>query len=193
MRALSSFLLVSALLALSACGGGSGGNPPGPTPASRLVYTDPVDPSAYRWLKDASLSTNTHLVLYLAAPTGASLHGVGFHVTVDNAKASWSKVDAADATFVQNAAFTLGTGPQALAAKVTGATLQAGVYQKATSTAPVLSTGQPLARIAVDLATGTLPGSVSLQQVSGKGLVLLSGSPAAPGNLSMAFGALQAQ
>lgn len=193
MRALNSFLLATAMLALFACGGGSGGNPPGPTPASRLVYTDPTDAASYRWLKDDALSTNTHLVLYLAAPAGVNLHGVGFHVTVDSAKATWAKVASSDPTYIQNGAFVLGTGTQALVAKVTGATLQGGIYQKAVGTAPLLSTGQPLARIAVDLATGTLPGSVSLQQVSGKGLVLLSGSTTTPGNLRMIFGALQAQ
>jgi len=41
--------------------------PTRPTPASRLVYADPADANAYRWLKDTSLSTPTHLVLYLAA------------------------------------------------------------------------------------------------------------------------------
>lgn len=194
MRVLKSCLLATTLMALSACGGGGGGNPPGPTPASHLVYTDPSDANTYRWLKDASLSTNTHLVLYLAAPAGANLQGVGFHLTVvDATKASWAKVAPADTAFVQNAAFTLGTGTQALAAKVTGATLQGGVYQKAVNTAPVVSTGQPLVRIAVDLSSGTLPGPITIQQVTGKGLVLLSGSAATPGNLTMVLGTLQAQ
>lgn len=193
MRVLNQSLFVAALFVLVACGGGGGGNPPGPTPASRLVYTDPANPNTYRWLKDASLSTHTHLVLYLAAPAGVNLHGVGFHLSVDSAKASWAKVASSDSSYVQNGAFVLGTGTQALAAKVTGATLQGGLYQKAVGTTPVVSTGQPLARIAVDLAAGTLPGSVSLQQVSGKSLVLLSGSTVTPGNLSLVFGTLQAQ
>jgi len=194
MRLLNQCLLVATVLALTACGGGGGGDtPPAPTQASRLMYTDPSDAKAYRWMKDATLSTNTHLVLYLVAPSGVNLHGVGFHLTVDGSKATWAKVVVTDSTYLQNAAFNLGTGPQALVAKVTGSTLQGGIYQKPVGTVPVVSTGQPLIRIAVDLAPATSPGPVTFQQLPGKGMALIAGSSVSPGNITVVLGALQAQ
>lgn len=194
MRTLKALLAASMLLTLIACGGGGGGGGSStPTPATRLVYTDPTDATAYRWVRDAGLSTNTHLVLDLVAPVGVNLHGIGFHATVDATRAGWSKVASGDATWIQNAAFSLGSGTQALAAKVSGNALQAGVYQKAVSTTPVASSGQPLVRVALDLTTGATPGTISLQQTSGKALALVAGTTVAAGNVTTAFGSLQAQ
>ena len=195
MRIIKQVFAISSLLALAACagGGGNGGGTPLPSSATRLVYANPTDDSAYRWLADSSLSTNTHLVLYLAAPAGVNLHGVGFHLTVDATKAAWIKVSSADPTYLQNAAFNLGSGPQALSAKVSGATLQGGVFQKAARSTPVASTGQPLIRIALDLAAGATPGTVSIQQIPAKALALIAGTTAAPGNITTVVGGLQAQ
>lgn len=141
------------LCLLAACGGGSGG---GSSP--RLVYTDPAG-SGFRLVRNAALSTGTHLVLDLQGPAGTSGRGVDFTVTVGPGPA-WAKVAPDDGHFLQNNLFNLGTGVQALVSVVRDRTLVAGAFQKGPGNAVAFT--QPLARIALDSGAAA-PGPVALQ------------------------------
>ncbi len=182
---------------LSACSGGGGGAdnkpPPPPPTASSLIYTNPTS-GAYQLVRDTTKSTATHLVLDLVGPSGTSGRGVGFYLNADTSRVTWTKVDSTDAELVQNGAFVLGSGVQALTAKVSGNELQAGAYQKGT-TAPAVAFGSSvvLARIALDLKSGITPGTVTFSAVTNKAMLLPDTDAAAPGNISVTVGSIAAQ
>jgi len=181
------YVSLSALLGIAAlvgCGGGGGGSaPPPPAAVSTLVYTAPTSVGAaeFQWVKNATKSTASHLVLDLIGPTGVSGRGVGFYLSADTTKVTWSKVDSTDAELVRNEAFSLGSGSPLVKAKATGDQLQAGVYQKDGSTAAkAFSASTVLVSVALDLKTGAATGAVTLSSVANKSLLLpATGDPTA--------------
>lgn len=149
------------LALLIACGGGGGSTPPPPPAptATSLVYTDPTS-GTYQLKKNTTLSTATHLVLDVVgsgAPSGAAF---AFTLSTDATRSTWAKVDAADSQQIQNGTvLSLGTGSQAIKAKVTAGTLQGVVGQKGTGASVALN--GVLARVALDLRTGAPLGAAS--------------------------------
>jgi hypothetical protein len=156
----------SALLLLSACGGGGGGSstPSGPTYATKLVYTNPSS-GAYQLVSDPASSGGT-LVLDLVSTTGAPVSGVSFSFSADSAKAVWPASGA-----VQNGAFDLGTGAQALVSKVSGTELQGAVSQKGTASPITPTSTTVLAKITLTLKPHVGLGTVTFTD-SGKGAFL---------------------
>lgn len=145
--------------------------------AGTLAYTDPAA-GTYRLVRNATLSTTTHLVLDLLGPVGTSGRGVGFYLSADTTKVNWVKVSGADAELVQNGAFTLGAGTQLLKAKATGDVLQAGVYQKGSAVPAVAFTATgALARVALDLKGNPALGAITFSAVAPKAVVLPDTGP----------------
>ena len=160
-----------------ACGGGT----KEPAKAASLVYTNPTDAGSWR-LVQASSSSTTHLVLDLLAPTGASGQGVTLVLTTDPAKATWSPI-AAGAFAVQKAY------PSTLVqiATLKGADLRLLMTQAAGT--PVAYGSAPVLSVALDLTTGTMPGSVTVSAAQGGHL----GSGPVPVPITVAIGGLLAQ
>lgn len=181
------YVSLSALLGIAAlvgCGGGGGGSaPPPPAAVSTLVYTAPTSVGAaeFQWVKNATKSTASHLVLDLIGPTGVSGRGVGFYLSADANKVTWSKVDPTDAELVRNEAFTLGSGSLLLKAKFAGDQLQAGVYQKdPAAAAKPFGASTVLVSVALDMKPGAATGPVTLSTVPNKSLLLpATGDPTA--------------
>lgn len=152
------------LMGFLACSGGGGGGstPPPPPPktiADRLDYTNPTS-GTYTLVKDATLSTSTHLVLNLMGPVGTQGTGVGFYLSADSSKVTWSKPSGSDAILAHNGAFDLGTTPQFAVAKNSGDQLQVGFYQKgATKPAVTFTASTVLASVALDLKSNVTVGS----------------------------------
>ena len=162
-----------------------------PAPATTLGYTDPAS-GTYQLKKNTTLSTASHLVLDLVGPAGTNGAGVSVSFTADAAKVSWVNVATGDAanTFVQNgSAFTLGTAPQILKAKVAGGTIQATVAQKGTGSPVALNA--PLLRLALDLKAGIAPGAITLTADAAK-CQLLDGAGTIAG-ITVTVGTLSAQ
>jgi len=185
-----------AIAGLLACGGGGGGggtnnNPPPKTVADRLDYTNPT--GTYTLVKDTGLSTSSHLVLNLMGPAGTSATGVGFILTADSTKVTWSKPASSDTVLAHSGLFDLGTvSPQLVVGKATGDQLQVAFYQKGTTKPAVTFTASSiLASVALDLKANIAVGStVTLSAVSGKSLLAQgSGTPTA---ISIATGTITA-
>jgi hypothetical protein len=169
---------------LAACGGGGGGSTSTPT-ATSLSYTDPSS-GGYRLVRDAS-STATHLVLDLVGPDSTSLSGIGFHLTVDPAKATWGTVGSG---WVSTSVFT----NPVVKAQVQGGALQAGVYQLG-STSPVTATSSAaLGTVALDLNSAAKPPAGSaVALTAGKALILEPpGSSGATTAITITVGSLVA-
>jgi hypothetical protein len=66
-----------------------------------LSYIDPTN-GTYRWIKNISLSTSSHLVLDLVTTDTQLISGIAFTMSIDTTKALWSKVNTLDAYCVQN-------------------------------------------------------------------------------------------
>jgi hypothetical protein len=182
------------LAGLVACSGSNTTTTPPPPPpktiADRLEYTNPTS-GTYTLVKDATLSTSTHLVLNLLGPVGTQGSGVGFFLSADSSKVTWAKVSSSDTEFVKNGAFTLGSGVQLLKSKVTADQLQAGVFQKGSTPAITFTATGVLASIALDLKPNMVPlGAVTFTAVNGKA-VLTNGS-AAPAPIAISYGSLSA-
>jgi len=152
-------VLCGPILVLLACGGGSSG--PAPR-ATALDYQDPP-PGGYRFIKHPSLSTSTHLVLDLVGPeSGAAARGAAVVLQAGGSGVSWAPVAGAGSPAVQpGAVFNLGGPPQFVLAKVTGGTLQAGLFQKGPGVPPAAFGADILFSVALDLGDGT-PGTVAL-------------------------------
>jgi hypothetical protein len=159
--------------------------------ASALAYTDPAS-GTYRLVKNTALSTATHLVLDLLGPAGTQGRGVGFYLTADTTKVTWTKVASSDADLVQNGAFSLGSAPQLLKAKATGDELQAGVYQKGGGVPAVTFTATgALARVALDLKGNPALGTVTFTAPTNKAVVLPASG--AQTTIQVSVGTLSAQ
>ena len=182
-----------ALASLVACSGGGGDNPPPPPPpktiADRLDYTNPTS-GTYTLVKDAA-STPTHLVLNLMGPVGTQGTGVGFYLSADTSKVTWSKPAGSDSILARNGVFDLGTSPQLAVAKANGDQIQVGFYQKGTTKPAVTFTAMSiLASVALDLKSNVPLGAVAFSAVSNKA-VLTNGS-AAPAAIVLSTGTLSA-
>lgn len=189
--ALSSLVLVT-LVACSGSNNNTTTNPPPPkTIADRLDYTNPTS-GTYTLVKDTTLSTPTHLVLNLLGPAGTQGSGVGFFLSADNAKVTWSKVSSSDTESVKNGAFNLGSGTQLLKSRISGSQLEAGVFQKGNTVPAVTFTATGvLASVALDLKPNVVPlGAVTFSAINGKA-VLTNGS-AAPAPIVISYGSLSA-
>jgi len=130
------------------------------------IADKPVPAGTYALVKNTSKSTATHLVLDLVGPAG-SVSGVGFHLSADQTKVTWTTVDSGDPEKVKSSTFS----NTLVKSKVTGDTLQAGVYQKGTTAAVAATTSTVLASVALDLK-GSIPvnSTVSFSAVAGKAL-----------------------
>lgn len=157
-----------------------------PPPATTLSYTDPTS-GTYQVQRNAGLSTGTHLVLDVVgsgAPNGA---GLAFTLTADATRLTFTKVNGADAQYIQNGAvLNLGSAPLGIRGKVSGNTLTAGLGQKGTGSSVALN--GVLARFAVDLAAGAPQGTASLGQTKAK--VLQSDGTLA--DITLTFGTVTA-
>lgn len=132
--------------------------------ASRsLTYTDPTA-GTYRFVRNASLSTSTHLVLDLVTTDTQLVSGIGFSLTYDATKLTATKVNSTDAYEIQNGPlFNLGTGTPVLYAKLmaTNTNVATFTYALAQKGATGLSMGSAvLLRIAFDPYTGTGLGTI---------------------------------
>lgn len=184
-----------ALAGLMACSGGGNNNPPVTPPpaktiADRLDYVNPAS-GTYTLVRDAS-STSTHLVLNLMGPAGAQGTGVGFYLSADSGKVTWSKPSGSDSILAHNGIFDLGASPQLAIAKATGDQIQVGFYQKGTTKPAVTFTASTvLASVAVDLKPNVVPlGAVAFSAIANKA-VLTNGS-AAPAPIVISVGTLTA-
>jgi len=179
MRPLLGTILLT--LALSCGGGGSsvGSGPPDPY-ATRLVYTDPADPAAWRLTQDPA-SSPAHLVLDLMAPAGASGQGVTLVLTTDASKASWHAFS--PGVYLQALAYP---SPAVQVASVLGPDLRIVAAQA--PGAPVTYSA-PVLKVELDLGATTLPGAVALAATLGGHL----GAAAPPDAITIQTGALQAQ
>jgi hypothetical protein len=171
LRITQSTLAALGLVSILACSSG-GGTPQTPpkTIADTLTYTNPTT-GAYKLVQDTAASTKTHLVLDVVGTAGSG-HGVSMIFTLAGTGASWSKVASTDAAYVQNVAFSLGTGTQMLVGKTSGTTLQIGAFQKRNSATAVSFNGT-LAKIAIDLGSGT-PVNTAITITPTKGSALMA-------------------
>jgi hypothetical protein len=149
--------------------------------ASALIYTDPSDPTAWRLVRD-SVSTSTHLVLDLLAPTGMFGQGLTLILTTDTVETSWSYVSGT--SFMAQNAY-----PNAMVsiAKVMGPDLRIVIGQAAGT--PVTYGSSPILTVALDLIPGAKPESVVLSVSQGGHL----GSAPNPVPINIEIGSLQAQ
>ena len=184
-----------ALASLVACSGGGSGStttpPPAKTIADRLDYTNPSG-GTYTLMKNTTLSTSTHLVLDLMGPVGTQGTGVGFYLSADTTKLTWSKPAGSESILARNGVFDLGTAPQLATAKTSGDQLQVGFYQKGTTKPAVTFTATSvLASVALDLKSNVSVGAGgNLTAIAGKA-VLTQGS-GAPVNITITPGIVTA-
>ena len=133
-----------------------------------LSYQDPPATGCdFRFIRNAALSTPTHLVLDLVS-TGRrdSSTGLAFTLSIEATNiVSWSKVEPSDSMMVQNGTvFNLGTGPIGLKTTLENAQLKAVLAQKGLGSPHALDPGT-LVRIALDANPAARPGVVTLNTV----------------------------
>lgn len=178
------------LLALAACSGGGGGNSQPPVPpktiADTLTYTAPSG-TGLLLLRDAS-STSTRLVLNVVGPASTALSGVGFQLTADQTKVTWANLgsDKVSSTFFSNTI---------VKTKLSGDTLQAGVFQKGTTAPVTTGSASVLAQVALDLKSGLAVGTtITLSAPAGKSAIMNpSTNPTVTTPLTLNVGTLKAE
>lgn len=191
LRPLNILLAALALIPPLACGGGSGGSgsaSPVKTIADTLTYTNPSS-GTYRLVRNPAKSTASHLVLDLLGPAG-EVSGVGFYLTADQTKVAWSPVDAGDQEKAKSPVFS----STLVKSKVSGDSLQAGIYQKGTTAAVSATASTVLASVALDLKANVpiaTPASIALS--AGKALILHGpAEPTATAPITISVGVLAA-
>jgi hypothetical protein len=176
MHRSQALLLVLALALLLACGGGSNNPPANPaaTVATSLAYTNPG--GSYQLVRNTTLSTATHLVLDLTGPAApVPARGFGLVLTLGSStKAAWVPVTAGGSNYLaEGAVFALGSAPRAIVGRTLngGTDLQLGLFQKGTAVPAATLGAAVLGSVALDLAPGTAPGTVTLSAVAGKAFI----------------------
>ena len=188
----TTLLPVLALGALLACGGGGSGTGAAPAPtktiADTLTYTNPSSGN-YQLVQDTALSTAGHLVLDLIGPSG-SLSGVGFYLTADQTKVTWTPVQTTDPYLLRSAPFV----STIMASKLSGNTLQGGVYQKGTTAALQAGSTTILASVALNLNGGvSLANAATIALGAGNAQILNPpGSATATSPIVISVGSLSA-
>ncbi len=157
-----SLALTGALLSIAgllACGGGGGGGNNAVQGSSlSLVYVDPPA-TGYRFVRDAQLSTGTHLVLDLVGPAGDRGRGVAFTLQLTPGQVGWAKVAPDDPQYLQNILFDPGPGTPLLKSALQGqTTLLADDFQKGLGNDKALD--GPVCRVALDAQAGLTPSAV---------------------------------
>lgn len=191
------FVPLMALAALLACGGGSNtpkSLPAPPTVATSLVYSNPT--GSYQLVRNAALSTPSHLVLDLTGPTTpVAARGIALVLTLGaSTQATWAPVTAGGSNFVQEGAvFNLGTGTRALVGRAGngGSELQVALFQKGPAVPAATLGSAVLASVALDLKAGASPGTLALAALAGKAFIQ-DGSGASVA-ITPAIGSLSAQ
>lgn len=155
-----------------ACGGGGSSSP---TSATKLHYANPATPVAaghYQLVVEPASNDSAHVLLDLVGPLGSATQGAAIFVTVGPG-AQWGNPGGAQPNAKAGTELSLGT-PALFRSKLSGSALQVGIFQTG-ATAATLGSG-PLAIMALDLATGTNQGAVTLAPTSGKTPVYVDGN-----------------
>lgn len=179
-------LCLSALL--SACGGSGNSSVTvpsnSPVPAVALNYTDPVNTTDWRLVKDAS-STSTRIVLNLVGPANVTVRGVGFNLSKGQCINFGTFPTGAYAIDTQvfelkgaNPNFESFAGTAAdpvlfvSAPLKSGDILSTGIFQKDRTYLPKAVTS-PLVQVAIDLTkvNGVVPASCSVGTTVGLSVV----------------------
>jgi len=161
------------------------------SPGSLSYQDPPASGYDFRFIRNATLSTPTHLVLELVTSTRRdNSTGLAFTLSLGTTNAvSWAKVAESDSMMVQNGTvFNLGTGAVGLKTTTDDTLLKAVVAQKGLSNARPLNDGV-LARIALDANPSAQPGAISLSTVKFQ-LLTSSGAITSVYPASVAFGQL---
>ncbi len=128
-----------------------------PPVGTRLVYADPTT-GTYRLLRNASLSSDRHLVLDLVGSAADSGTGIALALQAGSTHVVWANVNAGDpaGTWLANGTtFNLGGAPQVLRATLAGDTLRVVAAEKGLGGAKPL--GTVLLRVALDLKPDATP------------------------------------
>ena len=183
MRAsISSLAGASALALLTACGGGGGSSPSGPTYATSLTYTNPTS-GAYQLVKDPASSGGT-LVLDLVSTVGAPVSGVAFFLNIDPTKVT--------ATFATGPAFTTTPANLVSTSKLNGTVFQAVVAEKKGVASPITPAPTDiLAKVTLTLKSNISAGTITLADSTPSKDQLLNGS--AISAITVSVGSLSAQ
>ncbi len=179
LRTLSIPLLI--LVALEVACGGKSDSTTSKNVAKKLVYTDPTDTSSWRLVRNGT-STDTHLVLDLVAPAGASGRGVTFVATTDRAQTHWQPMEGA--AYTKNVAYT---GSLISIGSVQDSNLRVILSQRTGNSQTYGSA--PVMSVALDLDPNATPGNVALS-VNQAGHL---GASTAPSSMNVAAGSLKAQ
>jgi hypothetical protein len=136
-------------------------------------YTNPTATDGYRLVSDGS-SRASYLSFDLIGPSGGSIKGVGFTLSMDSSKANWIKVLGGD--FVLNRAFNVDPPPSLMKATPQGDQLLVGVFQ---TQGNAVNSGQVLLQVAMEyrvdasrpvgtpIALSVVPGSAKALSSSG--------------------------
>jgi hypothetical protein len=175
---------------LVACGGGGGGGSSSAPSATTLGFTTTATTSEYRFVKDTALSTDTRLVLDLLGPMGVPARGVAIFLAADTSKVTWVNpaTGSTSGSLIQTGSqFTVGPSPTLVADKVSGAALQAGVFQKGGTAATY--DGTPILSVALALNSGAATGTVTFGATSsGQSIALSGASPGLVTNITIDYG-----
>ena len=188
-------LLLGTLVSCGGGGGGGGGSSDSGSSAATLAFATTAKTSEYRFVQNTSLSTSSRLVLDLLGPTGDLARGVAVFLTADTTKVTWVNPSTGSTTgsLVQaGSQFTLGPAPRLLADSVSGAALQAGIFQKGGAAATY--NGTPILSVALAAKTGVTTGAVSFGATTGRQPIALSGaSPGVVTNIAINYGTVTVQ
>lgn len=173
-----------ALLALSACGGGSSSSSPH---ASALAYVNPAGTSGnYALVKDPA-STGTQLVLDVVGPEGSAAVGVTFGFDVDAAKAAWAAAPVANGTLFGGSGANLLCQGWVSQGRLQGIAANRGL---AFQVSDIGASKGVLARITLTPASGAAAGTVAL---SDNGLATVLASDGVPQPIRILVGTLTLQ
>jgi len=165
LRPLALTALAGVLAGALACGGGSSSpTSSAPSVGQSLVYSNPSGTAGYRLVRDAA-STPTHLILGVVGPSGTQIQGIVASFSADTSRAVWSSPGGTDPHMAAGSTLSLGSGTPLLKSTLTGAALEAAVFQKGAVAPATLGSG-PVFSVALDLVAGAPAGKVGLASPS---------------------------